>query len=149
MTVSAVSSDGGINQAADIQNKFQQFRTDFQQLSKALQSGDLAGAQQAYTSLMQVVQAGAQNKQDSTISNDFAALGQALQSGDMTAAQKAFSTLQQDMKSAGQTQFHHHRHHSVQSADDSSASSSATTLLPGAGNNPATQVSGSGVDVEA
>lgn len=149
MSVSPIPSNGNVNQASELQNKIQQSRTDFQQLSKALQSGDLAGAQQAYQSLMQDVQGGQQNKQNGTIANDFAALGQALQSGDMSSAQKAFSTLQQDLKSVAQTHFHHHRHQPVQNTSDSSASSLITTISPSAENGSATQTSGSGVDVEA
>jgi len=105
---------------------FQQRRNDFQQLAQSLQSGDLAGAQAAFTDLTNLSQnskAGAQSP-TSQIGQDFAAIGQALQSGDLAGAQQAFATFQQDVKSAFQrpTQNlppapqqpfvqHHHHHH--------------------------------------
>jgi DNA-binding FadR family transcriptional regulator len=91
------------------QNPFQQLRQDFSQLSSALQSGDLSGAQSAYSSLQKLLQ----SRQNSaatpgsnvpnTIQTDFAALGQALQSGDVNQARSAFSQLRSDLQARRNT----------------------------------------------
>lgn len=81
---------------------------EFQGLVSALQQGNLAGAQQAYASLQQVLptstSSGAgnttsQSAASNTIINDWNALGQALQSGSTATAQSALTTLQQDASS--------------------------------------------------
>jgi hypothetical protein len=94
------------------QNPFQEIRQDFEQLSSALQSGDLSGAQSAYSSIQQLLQNyqgssnnGAGSNGVSTIQNDFSAVGQALQSGDLTEAQSAFAQLQTDAQSVRQAKF--------------------------------------------
>ena len=121
---------------------FQQRRNDFQQLAQSLQSGDLAGAQAAFTDLTNLSQnskAGASSS-TSQIGQDFAAIGQALQSGDLAGAQQAFATFQQDVKGAFQPPSqnsqaaqqqvsvqHHHHHHgagSSASSDDSQSGAS-------------------------
>jgi hypothetical protein len=91
------------------QNPFQEIKQDFSQLAGALQSGDLTGAQSAYSSIQQLLQqyqgssnASANSTSSNPIQNDFAALGQALESGDLTQAQSAFSQLQTDVQSARQ-----------------------------------------------
>ncbi len=84
-------------------------RAAFQQLAKSLQSGDLAGAQQAFATLQQDAPKGAAGK--GPLSTDIAGLGQALQSGDLAGAQKAFATLQQDAQKVGAGRGHHHHHH--------------------------------------
>ncbi|MCL5021485.1 MAG: hypothetical protein M1339_07505 [Bacteroidetes bacterium] len=81
-------------------------RKQFMQLQKALQSGDLSGAQSAYTSIEDSLK-GAGSSQSplsgtNQASTDFQALGQALQSGDMSSAQSVLATFQQDMQAAGQ-----------------------------------------------
>ncbi len=57
MSISALSS----NLITDLsqqyqQNPLQQIRKDFNQISSALQSGDLSGAQYAYSSFQQLLQ---------------------------------------------------------------------------------------------
>jgi len=104
-----------------------QFSTDLAALEKAVQSGDLSGAQKAFAALqsdlLQVRQVpqtqngqqtqsvqqtqeahhhhggSAQNAQNTTSNpfSDLAAIGSALQSGNLSDAQSAFATLQQDM----------------------------------------------------
>ncbi len=93
---------------------------DLRQLGQALQSGDLAGAQQAYATLTQLAQSAPWNTSAAASGNatastststtaaspfkytqraqDFAAIGQALQSGDLQGAQQAFAKLQQDLR---------------------------------------------------
>lgn len=117
------------------QNNLSQVQQGFNDLASALQSGNLADAQNAFTALQQLLpnsSAGnqAQNGQSGSGQNQFAtdfnALGQALQSGDVTQAQKAFATLQQDMQSV--QGHHHHRHHhgftNTQSTGSSASNSS-------------------------
>jgi hypothetical protein len=55
MTVSGISSSSDLYQA-DNQNSISRRNEDFKQIGKSLQSGDLAGAQKAFTSLQQDVQ---------------------------------------------------------------------------------------------
>lgn len=82
-----------------IQSYQQQGRTDIQNLAKALQNGDLAGAQQAFQDLTSLAKNPPARNADTTRPNDqvvqaFAAIGQALQAGDLAGAQSAFATLQ-------------------------------------------------------
>ncbi len=74
----------------------------FYQLSQALQSGDLAGAQQAYSNL--TARSGGNRFANTQVGQDLSALGQALQAGDLAGAQTAFATLQQDFKAAAPAQ---------------------------------------------
>jgi hypothetical protein len=92
------------------QNPFQQVKQDFEQLASALQSGDLTGAQSAYSNIQQILQAnpGASSSSSSstgsnTLQTDFAALGQALQSGNVNTAQNAFDNLQSDFQASRAT----------------------------------------------
>jgi ribosomal protein S20 len=82
----------------------QQLKKELKQLTDALQTGNLTGAQQAYSALQQL---DPNKSQDSSggnstnpIRNDLKAVGQALQSGDLSGAQSAFSQLQTDLKAA-------------------------------------------------
>jgi len=82
----------------------QQLKKELKQLTDAIQTGNLTGAQQAYSALQQL---DPQKSQDSTsgastnpIRKDLKAVGQALQSGDLSGAQSAFSKLQTDLKAA-------------------------------------------------
>ena len=75
----------------ELQAYFQQRGSDLQQLGQALQSGDLAGAQQEYGAIQNLGQNGPFANGDafkvSQRQQDFDAIGQALQSGDLAAAQ--------------------------------------------------------------
>jgi hypothetical protein len=80
------------------QQYFQTRRADLQQLGKALENGNLAGAQTAYNNIVKL----GQNVVPSASGNpflipqreqDFQAIGKALQSGDLAGAQQAFATL--------------------------------------------------------
>ena len=84
MSVSAVSSSNNLSQAGSQGNAGQAGKL-FKQLATSLKSGDLSGAQKAYSSLqklMQSSQSGSQtaSAQNSSVQNDFAALGLALNS---------------------------------------------------------------------
>jgi hypothetical protein len=138
MSVSGISSTNNLNQS-DWQSIFSQSQQYFNALSQALQSGNLAGAQNAFSSLQQLAPNSSQNSATTTSANatssangtssigsDFSALGQALQSGDLAGAQKAFAQLQQDMQTA-RTGHHHHHHSQASNASAATQDSSATT----------------------
>jgi hypothetical protein len=95
MSTAAVSHTAPSQQ---LQSYFQQRTIDLKQLGQALQSGDLAGAQQAFSTLQSLAQTGplANSKAFAVTQRqqDFAAIGQALQSGDLAGAQQAFAQLQ-------------------------------------------------------
>ena len=94
------------------QSNVQNQQNEFQQLGQALQSGNLAEAQQDFATLTQNAPAATQGNTNNTVSQAFSALGQALQSGNLNAAQQDYATVQQDVQQAvGQTQGHHHHHH--------------------------------------
>lgn len=120
-SVSGVSSL--LNQyQANWQNNRSQLKQDFSDLMTSLQSGNLTGAQTAFSALTQSTSAISQTQttqQSGTtgIQADFAALGQALQSGDMAAAQTDFAKLQQDLQGA-HGHHHHHHHHQTQGTGD-------------------------------
>ena len=133
VTVSNVSSADGVN-ATDSRSAFNQTRADFQTLASALQSGDLASAQQAFAQLQKdnprLAQAlnSAPSSSDSPRIADLKSIASALQSGDITSAQQAFAKLQQDGQAvAGH---HHHHHHAAPAAGtdtDNTGDTSATT----------------------
>ena len=94
MSTAAVSS---ASLYQELQTFFQQRSSDVQQLGRALQSGDLATAQQEYQALVSLGQSGPFASGDpfkmSRREQAFEALGQALQSGNLAGAQQAFSQL--------------------------------------------------------
>jgi len=90
-TIAAEFSDVGISGASFLN------RPGIQAALKALQTGDLSGAQSAFDALTALGQTGP-NKNGQTFSRadreqDFQAIGQALQSGDLAGAQSAFANL--------------------------------------------------------
>jgi hypothetical protein len=106
---------------------FQQIKTEFQQLGQDLQSGNLQGAQQDYTTLSQNLSSVTQNTTNPIV-QAFNQLGQDLQSGNLQGAQQDFTTIQQDasQQSSGQVSGHHGHHHHAESSDSSSSSSSSS-----------------------
>jgi hypothetical protein len=99
-------------------------RQAFQQLSSALQSGDLSGAQSAYSTLSQAFG----SNQNSPFASALQQIGSDLQSGDIDGAKNTLSQLQQQMQTG---HAHHHHHHGkpdggaqTQSAPDPSQTSS-------------------------
>jgi hypothetical protein len=95
MSTVAITANWGNQQASSY---FQQRRTDLQQLSQDLQSGNLTAAQQDFSALQTLGQSGPFAGGDvfkaSNREQDFSAIGQALQSGDLAGAQQAFAQLQ-------------------------------------------------------
>jgi len=102
MSTAAVSSSSLHQQ---LQTYFQTRTSDVQQLGQSLQSGDLAGAQQAFNAISQLGQNGPFASGDPFLSSqreqDFNAIGSALQSGDLAGAQSAFAALQSTFKGRG------------------------------------------------
>jgi hypothetical protein len=74
-------------------------KNDLAHLSSAIQSGDLAGARQAYQAVIKLGHSGPfQDKKPFALApreQAFAAIGQALQSGDLAAAQHGIDLLHQ------------------------------------------------------
>src|SRR5208337_3468473 len=94
MSAAAVSSQS-IYQ--ELQSFYQNRHADLSQLGSALQSGDLKGAQQAYSALAALGQNGpfanSEPFSKSSRAQAFETIGQDLQSGDLAGAQAAFATL--------------------------------------------------------
>ncbi len=85
------------------------FRQSFGQLAKAIQSGDLAGAQQAFESLSEEAPQGVgANGRSGPIAQGLSQIGAALDSGDLSSAKQAVSSLTQKV---GGLMHHHHTHH--------------------------------------
>jgi hypothetical protein len=134
-TISGISpTSGSGTDPASVQNIRTRVQQDFAQIAQSLQSNDLAGAQQAYSDLVQLTPASQSANQTGTAGNpvpsDLASLGSALQSGNTATAQTAFSKLETDL-----SHNHHHRHGS--SAPGASTPPASTdTTNPGTGSSP-------------
>ena len=94
--------DQYVPSASQGQNPVEQALQDYTQLASDLQSGNLTGAQSAYSNLQQLVQAQGSSTSSlgntpTTVQTDFATLGQDLQAGNLTASQSAFAQLQSDL----------------------------------------------------
>ena len=80
------------------QSQMTQMKSLFDQLGKALDSGDLTAAKKAFSAIQQNAPQGAPQGDQGPIAqmkSKFDQLGQALDSGDLTAAKKAYSAIQQ------------------------------------------------------
>ncbi len=109
--VSATGASQGVGAAA-----WQQRQQSFKNLSTALQSGNLAAAQQAFATL--TGGSGTVNA-----SSPLAQVGQALSNGDLAGAQTAMQQLQANRAGA------HHHHHSAPQTTAASATPAPTTGL--------------------
>jgi len=97
---------------SNVQNQFEQFQQEFQQLGKDLSSGNLSAAQADFVTLEQdMPQANSASQTSNPIAQAFQQLSQDLQSGNLSAAQQDYSTIQQDIQSHA-SQMHHHHHRS-------------------------------------
>jgi hypothetical protein len=94
MSTNAVSS---VSILQELQSFYQNRQADLKQLGSALQSGDLAGAQQAYKALAVLGENGPFANSEpfakSSRAQAFDAIGKALQAGDLARAQAGFATL--------------------------------------------------------
>lgn len=142
MSISGISSVSGQYSTANLSQTTQSagssFFSDFQELSSALQSGNLAQAQQAYNALTQNAPGAMTNSPIATAMNN---LGAALQSGNLQAAQQALSQVQQAMQQGMEAGGHHHHHHDGGGGQvQSSSSSIGATNDPTSLFNPANSV---------
>ncbi len=109
MSVSAILPSSALNQANNLQNANQQRRTEFEQLTQALQSGNLTNAQQAFGALTKsTTSSGSPSVQ---LTQDLSAMGSALQSGNLAGARDAYSAVQQGLQNSNPMAAHHHRPH--------------------------------------
>jgi hypothetical protein len=109
MSISAIASNNLLNQSNSLPNTNQQQRTEFQQLTQALQSGNLTNARQAFGALTsKATNSGVLSVQ---LKQELSKLGSALQSGNLTSARQAYSSVQQDLQNPNPVTAHHHRPH--------------------------------------
>jgi hypothetical protein len=131
MSISSVPSSINTPQAGGAQSLVARARQDLKELASALQSGDLSGAKNDFSALMQLMQSVQQPSQSQTpssgtqnkVGTDLTAIGNALQSGSLSSAQDAFNKLLQDMQVAAQGHHHHHHGHGAQYASNALGSS--------------------------
>src|ERR1700760_2489153 len=93
ISASSAAQVSASSASQQLQSFFQQRKTDLKQLRGALESGDLAGAQQAFKAIQKLASNGPSPTGKafaiSQRQQDFAAVGQALKSGDLAGAQHA------------------------------------------------------------
>jgi len=149
MTIAAISTTPSITTldpttgtSSSLPSTLQAVASNFNALGQALQSGDLSGAQQAFTSLLQSApttgasstasqsSASTSSSASSSAGADLVSLGQALQSGNLAGAQQAFTNLQQAMQAAAPAGGHHQGGGAgkVGGASSGGASDGATTV---------------------
>jgi hypothetical protein len=143
MSISAVSSDT----APDFQvcqSASRQRKQDFQALASSLESGNLGGAQQAYSDLAALSSASTSGSTQSSataassVQQDYAALGKALGAGNLAEAQQDFTKMQSDMKTAG----FHGRHHHHPSTDPATAANTSSAQDTAGASNGSTSITG-------
>ena len=127
-----------------MQTYFQNRSSDLRQLSQALNAGDLAGAQQAFSAIQTLAQSSPFANSDafaiSQRQQDFSAVGQAIQSGNLAGAQQAFPQL----KSTFSGHHHHHGSRVVNPpAPAATVSLSAAATNASSANNPSSGASAS------
>jgi len=127
MSISAISTSPATTQSFGSQSNFGQY---FGQLVNSLNSNNLAGAQQAYSSLSQLL-GGSSANSSSPFSQALSQIGQALQDGDLSGAQQALSSLQQ---ARGQ-HHHHHGHHGGANSESIPATTSPASTSSSASSN--------------
>jgi hypothetical protein len=110
---------------------------DFQALGSALQSGNLASAQNALSTFQQALQTAAKVSPtqpfgpNNRANADFTSLSNALQTGNLVSAQKAFASLQADLNATTGTNPSHPgqvHHHAVGPASATAAAGAVSNL---------------------
>jgi hypothetical protein len=107
MSVSAISSSNPLSQPNPLQNPTQASGTQFQQLTQALQTGNLSNAQQLFNALNN--NATTSGLLSTQMKQDLGKLGSALQSGNLAGAKQAYSSVQQNLETSNHIAAHHHR----------------------------------------
>ncbi|HYL45448.1 MAG TPA: hypothetical protein VEU52_00330, partial [Candidatus Limnocylindrales bacterium] len=100
-----------IHRAPSGGGNFQQIQSEFLQLGKDLQAGNLTQAQQDFSTLAQNFPATQSASNSSPLSQAFGALSQDLQNGNLSAARQDYATFQQDLQQQNSVHMHHHHHH--------------------------------------
>jgi hypothetical protein len=126
-------------------------------LAKAINSGNLTGAQQAFAQLSQTLGGNSNggggssgsntNNPNDPFSQALDAIGQALQSGDISGAQQALASLQQQAQS-GRAHHHHGGHRGGGGSKGGTDASTATSPLT-SGTTGTSATVGTSVDVTA
>lgn len=94
----STSSSSGVSSSPDY---FKQRRAEVQQLAEALQSGDVAAAQQDYNNIVSLGKTVLHRNNPyfrSDRGQDFEAIGGALENGDLAGARQAFASLESTYK---------------------------------------------------
>ena len=128
MSIASISNAGSSN-LQNWQILMRQRQQDTQNLASSLQSGDLSGAQQAYSDLQALVSTDTSGTSSTSssplVQQDFAKLGQDLSAGNLTQAQKDFSQFKTDFQSVlsqnGGAVHRHHGHHGHKTDNDSNS----------------------------
>ena len=129
MSITSISNNSQYLSPLQLLNQPKQ---DLTSLGNALNSGDLAGAQTAFSAFqqdLQKIQAGTQS--GTTPAKDFQTLQDALSSGDLAGAKKAFDTFMQDVQHT-KRRHHYHHHRNDGSTTAGSASTGTDTSSDGA-----------------
>jgi len=125
-SIASVSSGSAATQTYGPPNA-KQIQSDFQALASALQTGNLAGAQQAFALLTKDAPSIAQGLTSQGGNNSLSNLASALQSGNLAGAQQAFAALTQSGKSHRP---HHHHPGAPAVAGTGSSGSTPTSTTP-------------------
>jgi len=124
MSIAGIASSL-FSQISNLQNSQQTTaQSEFQQLAKDLQAGNLKGAQADFAALQQNAPA-SRATGTSSLLQAVSALSNDLQSGNLAGAQQDFANIQQDVQQAAQQggQVRHHHHHHASESQNSSPSS--------------------------
>ncbi len=123
MSVSSVTG-GGVPVPPNGQQ--QDFRAAFQQLTSAINSGDLDGAKGAYATLASRQPGPGASDGQNPMAKLLSSIGSDLNSGDLSGAQSVLQQFQQ----ARSGHHHHHRTSGAEGATPDASSPSATTAAP-------------------
>ena len=137
MSISGISASGA--NAYQPQSTQSEFSQDWSNLVSTLNSGNLSGAQQAYSTLSGLLSAGQGSSATSNnpVAQALSQIGQALQNNNLTGAQQPLAALQQTQGS------HHHHHHGHGGGEGSQASTTSSSSGTTSG------TSGSSVNITA
>jgi hypothetical protein len=109
-------------QSTSAASRFQQIKTEFQELGEDLQSGNLSAAQQEYSTLSRNLPGASQTSSNPT-GQAFNQLGKDLQAGNLQGAQQDYTAVQQGtQKNAAQVGGHRGLRHLISDLQDSASS---------------------------
>jgi hypothetical protein len=123
MSISSISSATPISPPPPAQDS--SFRTAMQQLTSAIGSGDVTGAQTAYATLTSLPQASGQANSSGPLGQFLSTVGADLNKGDISSAQSTLTTFK-----AAHGKHHHHAAPPATATDSSSSSATSTATTP-------------------